>query len=146
MLRILLLCALVLTQLSGCATFFNNNAQRLQTLPQHYDQFDAKLAWEIRTDKTSTVIDGVVKNIRYYQMNQLEIWVSTIDQRGKEQYRSVAFVNSLKENELGQFTVTLPAVAKGTKLQFLYRYVGHEGGGDSGNAGGWSQSFVSEVP
>ena len=144
--RFLIMCATILGLLSSCATYHNDIQKRMQALPQHYSQFDAKLAWEVRSTGNSTVIDGMVKNIRYYLMNEFEIWVWSRDDRGKETHRSVAFVYSLKENEAGQFTLELPLLASGTKLRFLYRYIGHEGGGESGSASWWSQSFASEVP
>ena len=146
MLRTLMLCASILVLLNGCATYRNVNLERMQSLPQKYSQFDAKLAWEVKSAGSSTVIDGVVQNIRYYMMDELEIWVWSLDDRGKEVHRSVAFVYSLKENETAQFTVELPLIASGTKLQFLYRYIGHDGGGDSGGALSWMQSFESVVP
>ncbi|MBC8018831.1 MAG: hypothetical protein H7X83_09980 [Verrucomicrobia bacterium] len=146
MLRTLMLCASILVLLNGCATYRNDNLERMQALPQKYSQFDAKLAWEVKSAGNSTIIDGVVQNIRYYMMNELEIWVWSLDDRGKEIHRSVDFVYSLKENETAQFTVELPKVASGTKLRFMYRYIGNDGGGDSGGALSWMQSFESEMP
>lgn len=146
MLRILLMCAAMLLLLNGCATYRNGNLARMQSLPQHYSQFDAKLAWEVKTDGNSTIIDGVVKNIRYYEMDGLEIWVSSLDAKGKEMNRAADFVYNLKENETAQFTVKLPKLASGSKLRFFYSYYGFEGGGDSGDDARWSQTFETAVP
>ena len=77
----------------------NDNLNRLQTLPQHYEQFDLKLAWEVKSLDGSTVIDGVVKNIRFYEMDELELWVLSLDANGKVVHRSEDFVFRLKENE-----------------------------------------------
>jgi hypothetical protein len=118
----------------------------MQALPQHYTQFDLKLSWEVRPVDGSTVIDGVVKNIRYYEMDELEIWVFSLDAVGKVVHHASDFVYGLKENEVAQFTLRIPLVASGNKLRFMYRYIGHEGGGDSGDALSWRQSFESEVP
>lgn len=137
---------MILSLMCGCATYHNDNLERLQTLPQHYTQFDLELAWDIIPVKDSTVIDGVVRNIRYYEMDGLEIWVASLDAKGKEVHRASDFVYTLKENEVAQFTLRIPRVASGSKLRFLYRYIGNDGGGDSGGAQSWRQSFESEVP
>ena len=141
-----MICAIILLLMSGCATYRNGNLDRMQTLPQHYAQFDLKLAWEVKAVDGSTVIDGVVKNIRYYEMDELEIWVLSLDAEGKEEHRAVDYVYRLKDNEVAQFTLKIPRVASGSKLRFIYRYIGHDGGGESGNALSWMQSFESEVP
>jgi hypothetical protein len=137
---------MILLLAGGCAAYRNDNLSRMLTLPQHYAQFDIKLAWEVKAVEGSTVIDGAVKNIRYYEMDELEIWVSSLDAEGKEVHRAADFVYSLKENEVAQFTLKIPPVAPGSRLRFMYRYIGHEGGGDSGGAQSWRQSFESEVP
>lgn len=140
-----MLLGMIVLFLSGCAIYHNDSLERIQTLPQHYTQFDAKLAWEFKAVDNTTVIDGVVKNIRFYEMNELEIWVSSLDADGIEMHRAVYFVHSLKENEAAPFTLKIPRVASGNKLRFLYRYIGNDGG-DSGDALLWSQSFESQVP
>jgi hypothetical protein len=146
MLRFSLVCVMIMTIVNGCATPGNFNQERMQALPQKYSQFDAKLAWEIKSIGDSTVVDGVVQNIRYYEMDELEIWISELDDKGKDVHRAAAFINSLRENETGQFSVALPRVKPGTKLRFLYHYVGHDGGTESGSASRWSQAFEASVP
>ena len=144
--KISILVTMILLLTGGCATYRSDNLDRMQTLPQHYEQFDIKLAWEVKTVDDSTVIDGVVKNIRYYKMDELEIWVMSLDAVGKVVHRATDFVYSLRENEVAQFTLKIPRLASGSRLRFLYRYIGNEGGGDSGGALSWRQSFESEVP
>jgi len=144
-LRALIMSVAILVFLNGCVTYRNDSLERMRELPQHYVQFDAKFAWQVTSAGSSSVIEGVVQNIRYYEMDDLEIWVFVLDAQGKEVFRTVDFVYSLKENEAAQFTLKIPHVASGTKLHFLYRYMGHEGGGESGSAAKWSQSFKSEV-
>lgn len=136
----------MLALLSGCATYRNDSLERMRTLPQHYAQFDAKLAWEIRSTGGSTLIDGVVQNIRFFEMDELEIWVASLDANGKVMNRTADFVYKLKENEAAPFTLKIPQTTPGTKLRFTYSYIGHEGGGESGDALSWRQSFDSEVP
>jgi hypothetical protein len=137
---------ILLLQMCGCATYRSDNAERMQTLPQRYSELDLKLAWEVKQVGDSTVIDGVVKNIRYYQMDELEIWVLSLDAEGKVVHRAADFVYSLKENEVAQFTLKIPRLASGSRIRFMYRYIGIEGGGDSRDSLSWRQSFDSVVP
>jgi hypothetical protein len=146
MLRIIRVLFSCLLFLSGCVTYRTDNRERLQAFPQKYAQFDAKLAWEVTSTEDTTVIDGFVQNIRYHMMDDLEIWVWVIGSQKKAAQRASAFIYSLRENEIAQFRLGLPRVASGTRLQFLYRYAGNDGGGESGVAARWSQSFESEVP
>ena len=146
MLRISIVCTTFLMLLNGCATYRNDNLERMQALPQHYSQFDVKLAWEIKRAGNSTDIDGVVQNIRYYLMDDIEIWVSSLDEKGEEVHRSADFVYSLKENEAARFALKIPHAVSGTKLRFMYRYIGHEGGGEAGGDLTWRQTFETAVP
>ena len=140
-----LLIVMVLLIVEGCATYRNDSLEKMEALPKHYAQFDVKMAWEVKSAQGSTVINGVVKNIRYFEMDQLEIQVSSLDVTGKEVHRTVDFVNTLKENEAGAFTLTLPLLASGSRIRFIYSYIGSDGGGGF-SALSWMQSFESEVP
>lgn len=141
-----ILIAILLLLLGGCAGYRSDYLDRMQSLPQQYAQFDLKLAWEVKTVDGSTVIDGIVKNIRYHSMDELEIWVLSLDAEGKVVHRAADFVYRLKENEAAHFTLKTPRLASGSKIRFMYHYIGNEGGGDSGGALSWRQSFESEVP
>ncbi len=144
--RKLLFLAMILMFVGGCTAYRNDSLLRLQTLPEHYNQFDAQLAWQVSTVGNSTVIDGVIKNIRYYEMYDLEVWVYVLDANGKEVQRGVDFVYRLRENEGGPFAITFPRLASGTRLQFLYKYVGINGDSEAADAVGWSQAFEAKIP
>jgi hypothetical protein len=150
--RLLIFLALGAALLGACATYHNVNRERLETLPQHYNQFDLRLAWETRVADGTTIIDGVAKNVRYAYMYDLEIWVEAFDPAGKLLARSVQFVipRQLDMDEYTPFTLKLPAaVPPGTRLHFSYRYRGSDGGdrhrmGEGGTP--WMQSFDAAVP
>jgi hypothetical protein len=147
------LCTLttLLISLGGCASYPDVNRERLESLPQHYRQFDALLAWEVRGAGSGTVIDGVFKNVRYDAMDNVEVWVAALDPAGKTRASSVAFVipRQLRRDEIAPFSVMLPVpVLPGQKLHFTYKYQGRDGGGSDGggDAVNWMQSFDAEVP
>lgn len=134
----------VLVMIGGCAPYHDIYQEQLELLPQHYSQFDLKMAWEVKVTDTGTVIDGVVKNVRYFEMIGVEIWVSVLDGKGNTMGRSESFIIPLllRENDTAPFSLTIPArAAPGTTLLFTYRYREHEGH-DNGQF--WMQSF--EVP
>lgn len=124
---------------------------QLNVLPQHYTNFDVKMAWDTQAVNGNTVIEGVIQNVRYATMEDIEIWVSLLDNKGKMVQRAVDYVapRQLDMDAATAFSVKLPTVAPhGAKLVFTYKYGGLDGGGDGPLGGGtyWMQSFESYVP
>lgn len=145
--------ALMAVVLGACAAYQPSRLQ-MESLPQHYSQFDLKLGWDIRVVDNRTVIEGVAQNVRFAYMYDLEIWVAVLDPAGRVASRSMTFVipSQLRMDESTEFAVKLPvAVQPGTKLRFTYKYRGDDGG-DFGFGGGlqrgtdWIQSFEVVVP
>jgi hypothetical protein len=129
-----------------CTTHISLNSDRLASLPQHYSQFDMALAWEIKPAELKTTVEGVVKNLRYAQMDSIDIWVAVVDAAGKAGEGSVCYIipHQIKQDEVAQFSLELPVlVAAGTLLQFTYKYQGSDGGEGGVN---WMQSFETSVP
>ena len=146
MVKRFLVLVLMLALTGGCAPYRDIYGEELDSLPFHYSQFDLRLAWNITVAGPETLIEGVVKNVRYAEVDGVEIWVSALDARGGTVARSASFVipRQLKEDDIAPFSVKLPLAAEpGTKLLFTYRYHAHE---DSDDDMGWMQSFRAEVP
>ncbi|KAB0668741.1 hypothetical protein F6V30_15380 [Oryzomonas sagensis] len=137
----------VLLLLGGFTSLSDRLKEQLKTSPQHYAQFDVNMGWDVTTAKGTTVINGVIQNIRYASMEDIEIWVSSVDANGKTVSRSVNYVipRRLEMGDLTPFSITLPTAAPpGTKLIFTYKYNGSDGGPDDGSIN-WMQSFESIV-
>lgn len=140
---------LTISLLAGCATYPDTDRVRLESLPQRYSQFDLVMGWETRVQSGETVLDGVVRNVRYYMMSDLEIWVALLDERGKVVARGMTFIipSDLGMDKSAPFTVKLPvAVDPGDRLRFTYKYRGSDGGDGMERGLDWMQSFESVVP
>jgi hypothetical protein len=109
-------------------------------------QFDAKLSWDARISGSELNITGVVQNIRYSQVNNMEVWVTLKDPSGATIARSVSYIvpDTIYQDETAPFSMTLPHhnVTNG-KLIFTYQYVAHEGPEDGMK---WHQSFEAAMP
>jgi len=148
MFRHLILPAALIISLAGCASYPNLDRQRLESLPNHYVQFDAVLAWQISSAGGRILIDGEFQNVRYDYMEEVEIWVAALDPAGRTLARTADFPLGmpLKRDHILPFSVSLPSsAAQASKLRFTYKYR-LRGGNDLAGAGNmpWRQSF--EVP
>ena len=152
MLRRLLILTLTAALLGACSAYHPSSRQHPDSMAQHYAHFDLVLGWDLKVAGDTTQVDGVVKNVRYLYMNDLEIWVAALDPAGKTVARSVSYVIPLQlgMDDTAQFSLKLPvAVAAGSRLRFTYKYLGSDGGGGPEGGGGgsnWWQSFDSVVP
>ena len=147
--RTICMVILMISILAGCATYPDTDRVRLESLPQRYSQFDLVMGWETRVQSGETVLDGVVRNVRYYMMSDLEIWVALLDERGKVVARGMTFIipSDLGMDKSAPFTVKLPvAVDPGDRLRFTYKYRGSDGGDGMERGLDWMQSFESVVP
>lgn len=134
---------------SACASYPDLERERLQAMPQQYSQFDLHLGWEVRLEDGRTVIDGVLRNVRYYMMRDLEVWVVLLDREGKVAARGMTFIipSDLGLDRSAPFTVEIPAAASpGDRLRFTYRYRGTDGGDGMEQRIPWMQSFEAVVP
>jgi hypothetical protein len=143
---------LLLSALFGaCASYPDYRQQRLESLPQHYKQFDVVMGWEVTAADGATVVQGVVRNVRYFMMRDLEIWVAQLDSKGKVAARGMTFImpSDLRLDQSADFTIKIPkTVAAGDRLRFTYKYRGSDGGNGVFGDGGtnWMQSFQTVVP
>ncbi|MBU5637943.1 hypothetical protein KOM00_14530 [Geomonas sp. Red69] len=141
---------ILLLLLGACATYPDLQQQRLAALPHQYKQFDVLMGWEVRPAGGSTVVQGVVKNVRYFRMRNLEIWASQLDGRGKVLVQGMTFVvpSELGLDESADFTIRIPAaLAAGDRLRITYKYLGSDGGSHGlGDGTNWMQSFESVIP
>jgi len=144
----------IMITLSGCS--YNGytadvGRQRMASQSQHYSNFDATLSWDVVPSGSGMSVNGYFRNLRYLSMEDIEIWVAAVDERGKTVAKQVSFVipNQLRENDIAPFSVKLPVEpVRGSKLRFTYMYEMSEGGNSEGpgDIGRWMQSFEAVIP
>lgn len=146
MLRKILIFVIAVAVLVGFTSVSDQLKVRMEQMPQHYSQFDVKMGWTVTTGNNSTTITGIIQNVRYATMEDIEVWVSVLDANGKVTARSVDYVlpKRLVRDDVAPFTIKLPIVASANaRLLFTYKYIGSDGGGTDGDAINWMQSFES---
>jgi hypothetical protein len=140
---------IVVSVLTGFTSVSDELKAKMEQMPQHYSQFDAKLGWAVTSGTTGTTINGIIKNVRYEKMENIEIWASLLDSKGKLLARSVDYIipTRLDRDDLAPFTITLSSAAPAEgKLIFTYKYSGEDGSGDKGgDNGNWMQSFEDRL-
>ena len=149
MLRKLSVCGLLLFILCGFTPVADQLKDQLKNMPQQYAQFDLKVGWAVTSEKDTTLITGVIQNVRYAFMENVEIWVAVRDSQGTVIARAVDYVapGRLDRDQLAAFAVKLPkSGVESATLQFTYKYTGSDGGGDDGGAINWMQSFDAPLP
>ncbi|WP_224981168.1 FxLYD domain-containing protein [Geomonas agri] len=134
--------------LGACATDPDVHQQRMAALPQHYKQFDVLMGYEVIPANGSTVVQGVVKNVRYFQMRDLEIWAVQLDDQGRVRARGMTFIipTELEQDESADFRIKIPVqLAAGDRLRITYKYFGYDGGSRGLGDTNWMQSFETTV-
>jgi len=139
---------IVVAIMSGFSSVSDQMKSRMSQMPQHYSQFDVKMGWAVTGVNSSTIINGIIKNVRYTTMDNIEIWASLVDAKGKLLTRSVDYVLPIRldRDDVAPFNIILPTAAPtDSKLIFTYKYVGEDGGAEGGGSTKWMQSFESEL-
>ena len=103
--------------------------------------FDLAFGWNQSIADNKIIIDGYVRNNRYYIINNLELRVSLIAKDGREKSRDTFFFipTDLSLDDAARFTVFLNKLPQsGDLIRFYYRYNAFEGN-DEGFT--WTNSF-----
>ncbi|GFO67934.1 hypothetical protein GMLC_15130 [Geomonas limicola] len=138
---------LVVVLLAGCVS--NREAggrYQMAQYPLHYRQFDVDIAYQVRNVGSQTLVDGMVRSLRYQYLDDGEVWVAALGPSGKAEARSVSYLpHEVRQGEVASFSVQLPVqVAPGSTLRFTYKYRGSDGGDEKGEER--MQSFDAVVP
>lgn len=126
---ILMLLVLLLLVQVGCASVNAEKPKPFTGFPHRHNGFDFKQAWKATQTPQGMAVEGVLKNIRYDRVENLEIAVS-LQRDGKQiSAEEPYYLGSMERAQYRDFAVLLKQVtmAPGDLLQFITKYNGLDG-------------------
>lgn len=138
--RLFLFFVLSFLVLSGC-TLNRYQPIKFDEYSSKQQIFDLTFGWNQSINDNKIIIDGYVRNNRYFSVNNLELTVSLIANDGLEKARETFFFipADLRLDDSARFTVTLNGVPRaGDMFRFYYRYNAFEGNDEAVT---WVNSF-----
>ncbi|ACM22134.1 lipoprotein, putative [Geotalea daltonii FRC-32] len=141
-----LLASLFPLVVTACAATSGTMLQSVAGYPFHHDAFDLKVAWGVTPAEDGVVIAGVVQNVRYLQVRNVDMTVLLLDREKKVQSRGRSFPSPdwIDQDERGVFDLHLTGVTpgKGDLLQFIINYYAMD---DASSSFYWISSFTVDA-
>jgi hypothetical protein len=141
MIRVALALA-VLISLTACATSDAAKRNLLANYAFIHKDFDFRYAWKTGQTGKGLLVEGLIKNVRYPRVENVEINVSLLNKEKKVLAKATTFPagQPIPSNEYRRFELLLKDVqlSEGDQLQFLVTYVGSAGQ----EAISWISSFT----
>jgi hypothetical protein len=125
-----LLLAALLIAAAGCASTQTAKYQPFTGYPFRHNGFDVKQAWKTTPTPRGLAVEGVLKNVRYPYMEDVELTVSLVRDRSKVIAQDSFFVRgTLGNDQYCNFATLLKevTVAAGDQLRFSIAYRAVEG-------------------
>lgn len=120
--------------MAGCGMHGYTRSSDIASYPYRYADFDYKYAWKTTVADNGFLIDGVMKNVRYANIDSVQLTVNVVDKDGKTVAKATDFPmpQQTREGEECSFSLLLKDIkpAPGDILQFQVYYTGTEGGLD----------------
>lgn len=142
-----ILMLLSMLALSGCSV--NHDAVRQSPaagFSYRHTDFDYKVAWNTTQAENEVVIDGILKNVRYTNIEQLDLTIFLRGPDGKLRARvtTIPFPQQSKIDEVASFSAQMHniTIKQGDTLQFLIHYLGTEGAGGGID---WISTFSADA-
>ncbi|BCS54216.1 hypothetical protein [Geobacter sp. SVR] len=142
---ITILLMLAMFALQACSTQYV--VQRdLGAYPFNHRDFDYHVAWKTSQPGDGVVIDGLLRNVRYASIDEIEVTVDLVAPDGKDRSHATVFPvpQYSRQDDVVPFGLKLPNVAamsQGDTLRFMLHYRGSDGGGDD-NGIEWRSVFT----
>ena len=128
----MVLITVMMTGLVACGSLHGVYQSPVADFPFRHNAFDLKVAWKTSRIDKGLAIDGILKNVRYQQMNDVEVTVSVIDKNNKVLGSDSAFILPFPINmgDYAPFDLTIRNLvpARGDEFRFLIRYRAYDGG------------------
>jgi len=127
----------------GCAPLQTTQRKPFAGFPYRHNGFDFRKAWKASQSPQGLAVDGVLKNIRYFRVENLEITVSIL-RKGEKIFpeETYFFSGSIEREEYRDFALVLKnvTVVPGDLLQFIIRYNALDGT----DAFRWTSDFTAD--
>lgn len=137
---LVLLASLLLLTACGLQQFARHT--NVAGYPDRHDDFDYKYAWKTTSTDHGVVIEGFMKNVRYYNIDSVELTVYVLGKDGKILARPATFPmpQMTREGDVVHFSLMLRDIkpAHGDVYQFLVHY-------SNGEVGHWISSFKADA-
>lgn len=116
--------------------------------PYRHSDFDYKVAWKTTPSDGGVSISGLLKNIRYPFIDQVDVTIFLLGPNHKVRARKTALPvpQQSRQNDVVSFAVKLNNVSfnQGDTLAFAIHYNGSEGGGGGGGVD-WQSTFAVDA-
>lgn len=99
--------------------------------PNRHRNFDYHYAWKAENTAEGVVIEGVMKNVRYFYIDSITLTVELLDRGGNRRAGETEFPRPqlTREGDVSRFGLLLRGVtpAAGDSFRFTNHYTGSEG-------------------
>jgi hypothetical protein len=115
---------------TGCASLHTQQQKPLTAFPFHHNSFDFRTAWCTAPSPQGLAVQGVLKNIRYPYVDDLEITVFLESKSNRIIADTTVFLAGvISKDEYHDFNVNLKNAypASGNLLKFRIKYRAHDG-------------------
>ncbi|KAF0220612.1 MAG: hypothetical protein FD174_936 [Geobacteraceae bacterium] len=123
--------AAMLLSLSACTMDEYVRRDPVADLPYRHSDFDFKVAWKTYLTDQGLNIEGLLKNVRYAQVESVTLYVSLLNSENKvlASDRTFPIPQTIKMDYYVPFDVILKNAApqKGDRLKFVIDYKAQEG-------------------
>lgn len=136
----------ILAVLAATPAVFAADGAKVAAMPNRYTDFDFKYAWRTAQVDRGLAVDGLLKNIRYANVDDVVLTVSLLNREGKLLADETIFPipQQIRMDDDRSFDLVLKNVvlSPGDLLRFQIRYRINEGGTDSFT---WLGSFTVDA-
>lgn len=139
----MVLVSLLLVQV-GCASVQTRRPKPFAAFPYRHNGFDFKQAWKASQTPEGLAVDGVLKNIRYFRVENLQVSVSVHRKQRQVSPEETYFISgNMEREEYRDFGVMLKqvTVAPGDQLHFVISYNALDGS----TPFGWTSEFTADA-
>ena len=143
---IVIMMSVLMLGLVACGTLPGVQQRPAAGYPFRHNAYDLKIAWKTDRLDRGIVIDGLLKNVRYQQIEDVEVTVSVVDKDNKTLASDRTFLLPfpLKTDEYAPFGLTLKdvALANGDVFRFLIKYRAND---DDFSSFTWLSNFKADA-